>query len=76
MKVLVLGGDGMLGHELFRELRSRHEARVTLRQPLSAYAAKGLFDGANAFAGVDARSPGRVEAVLEDCLAWLTRTDI
>ena len=66
MKVLVLGGDGMLGHELFRELRSRHEARVTLRQPLSAYAAKGLFDGANAFAGVDARSPGRVEAVVEE----------
>jgi dTDP-4-dehydrorhamnose reductase len=56
----------MFGHELFRELRSRHEARVTLRQPLSAYAAKGLFDRANAFAGVDARSPGRVEAVLDE----------
>lgn len=66
MKVLVLGGDGMLGHELFRELRSRHEARVTLRQPLSAYAAKGLFDRTNAFAGVDARAAGRVEAVLEE----------
>jgi dTDP-4-dehydrorhamnose reductase len=65
VKVLVLGGDGMLGHELFRELRVRHEARVTLRQPLAAYGVKGGFDRGNAFAEVDARSPGRVEAVLE-----------
>jgi dTDP-4-dehydrorhamnose reductase len=66
MRVLVLGGDGMLGHELFRALRAAHEARVTLRQPLAAYAAKGLFDRGNAFAGVDARSAGSVEAVLAE----------
>jgi dTDP-4-dehydrorhamnose reductase len=66
MKVLVLGGDGMLGHELFRQLRGSHDARVTLRQPFSAYAAKGLFERGNAFAGVDARAAGRVEAVLEE----------
>jgi dTDP-4-dehydrorhamnose reductase len=65
MRILVLGGDGMLGHELFRHLRGAHDARVTLRQPLSAYAAKGLFERGNAFAGVDARAAGRVEAVLE-----------
>jgi dTDP-4-dehydrorhamnose reductase len=64
VKILVLGGDGMLGHELFRQLRGRHEARVTLRQPLAAYAAKGLFDAGNAFAGIDARAPGRVEEVI------------
>ena len=66
MKVLVLGGDGMLGHELFRQLCGPHDARVTLRQPLSAYAAKGLFERGNAFAGVDARTAGRVEAVLDE----------
>jgi dTDP-4-dehydrorhamnose reductase len=62
--VLVLGGDGMLGHELYLELRHRHEARVTLRQPLAAYAGQGLFDAANAFAGVDVRLPGRLEEVV------------
>jgi dTDP-4-dehydrorhamnose reductase len=64
MRVLVLGGDGMLGHELFGQLRGRHEARVTLRQPLAAYASKGLFDAGNAFAGIEARAPERVEEVI------------
>lgn len=64
MKVLILGGDGMLGHELFFELRSRHETRVTLRQPLAAYAGRGLFTADNAFGGIDARAPGALEQVI------------
>ena len=64
MKVLVLGGDGMLGHELFLQLRARHETRVTLRQALAAYSGRGLFDASNAFTGVDVRRTGSVEAVL------------
>ncbi len=66
MKVLVLGGDGMLGHELFLHLRARHETKVTLRQPLAAYSSKGLFTGGNAYAGVDARAYAALERVLED----------
>ena len=64
MKVLVLGGDGMLGHELFLMLRGRHETRVTLRQPLAAYAAGGLFDAGNAYAGVDIRMSGKIDEVV------------
>jgi dTDP-4-dehydrorhamnose reductase len=64
VKVLVLGGDGMLGHELFLALRGRHETRVTLRQPLAAYAANGLFDSSNAFADIDVRMGGRLEDVV------------
>ncbi len=37
MRILILGGDGMLGHRLLRQLAPRHETRVTLRQPLDAY---------------------------------------
>jgi dTDP-4-dehydrorhamnose reductase len=66
VKIVVLGGDGMLGHELFVQLRSRHEARVTLRQPLAAYSAKGIFTAANTFAGVDVRQYASVERVLND----------
>jgi len=65
VKVLVLGGDGMLGHELFLELRQRHETKVTLRQPLATYAGARLFDSANAFAGIEARTGNDVERVLE-----------
>jgi dTDP-4-dehydrorhamnose reductase len=64
VKVLVLGGDGMLGHELYLALRGRHETRVTLRQPLSAYAAGGLFDAGNAYAGVDIRTMGKIDEVV------------
>lgn len=66
MKVLVLGGDGMLGHELFFSLRERHETRVTLRQPLAAYGAHGLFNAQNAVPQIDVRAPGGIEQVLED----------
>ncbi len=66
MRILVLGGDGTLGHELFLQLRGAHDARVTLRQPLAAYSGKGLFDSGNAFAGVDVRTAGRVEQVLAE----------
>ncbi len=66
MRVLILGGDGMLGHELFLHLRAGHETKVTLRQPLAAYPAQGLFEPGNAFAGVDLRLPGRLDEVFGD----------
>lgn len=66
MKVLILGGAGMLGHELLGQLRARHDTRVTLRQSLEAYASCGLFDSGNAYSDVDVCAPGRVEQVLTD----------
>ncbi|HEY3077200.1 MAG TPA: SDR family oxidoreductase [Burkholderiales bacterium] len=66
MKVLILGGAGMLGHELLRQLQERHETRVTLRQSLAAYASCGLFSAGNAVSDVDVCAPGRVEQVLTD----------
>src|SRR5260370_22888030 len=30
MRILVLGGDGMLGHQLLRQLGTRHEVHATL----------------------------------------------
>jgi dTDP-4-dehydrorhamnose reductase len=65
MKVLILGGDGMLGHQLFARLRQGHEVKVTVRGELSAYEQFGLFDGAHTFAGVDARQPQAVQRTLE-----------
>src|SRR3954470_16485248 len=66
MRALILGGDGMLGHEVFLHLRADHEARVTLRQPLSSYASQGLFDATNAFGDIDVRTSGAIERVLDD----------
>lgn len=53
MRILILGGDGMLGHQLFKSLSSRHDVRVTLRQRLSAYKQFNLFNAENAYEGID-----------------------
>lgn len=66
MKILILGGNGMLGHRLLLSLRLRHQVRVTLRQDLTAYLHQGLFTPDNAFAGVDVRSTDQLEEVFSD----------
>lgn len=55
----------MLGHQLLTSWRDRHEVRVTLRQPLEAYARFGLFTSGNSIAGVDATDRVRVDAIVE-----------
>lgn len=55
MRILIFGGDGMLGHRLMRDLAPRHEVRVTLRRRLSDYASHGMFSAANSFDRIDVR---------------------
>jgi len=66
MRILILGGDGMLGHQLLRHFEGRYETRVTLRQDSTAYAGYGLFRKGNSYAGIDVRSTERLIEVLSD----------
>lgn len=66
MRILVLGGDGMLGHRLLMQLREHHDIRVTLRRDLVEYAACGMFDQRNAYPDVDVLSSQRLIEVLSD----------
>ena len=66
MRVLILGGDGMLGHRLFLHLRDRHEVRVTLRRPLEDYEEYDLFDHDNSYPEVDTRDEDRLLEVMSD----------
>jgi dTDP-4-dehydrorhamnose reductase len=65
VKILILGGDGMLGHQLL-SLAGRHEVYVTLRQPLDAYRQYGLFSAQNAIGGVDARNTSQLSGVVHE----------
>jgi dTDP-4-dehydrorhamnose reductase len=65
VKILILGGDGMLGHELLTMWGERHEVTVTVRQPLAAYAPYGLFSPRNTIDGVDARDLDAVRSVID-----------
>lgn len=64
MRILVLGGDGMLGHQILKQLSPRHQVAVTLRQDKSSYDSYGLFSEDNSFFGIDVRSIDRVSEVM------------
>lgn len=66
MRILILGGDGMLGHQLLQRFEGRYETRVTLRQDLTTYARYGLFHAGNSYAGIDVRSTDRLLEVFSD----------
>lgn len=55
MKVLILGGSGMLGHKLWQTFEQRFDAYVTFRGSAGAYARTALFDPARAIGGVSAQ---------------------
>ena len=66
MRILILGGDGMLGHQLFRHLSGNHEVKVTLRQDLDTYKSYGLFVINNSYPGIDVRYLGHLKDVISD----------
>lgn len=63
MRILILGGDGMLGHRLLCHFGASHEVRATLRGPLERYAVFGLFHVGNTVGGVDLQDFGTVRRV-------------
>lgn len=66
MRILVLGGDGMLGHQLVRMLCASHMVHATLRGAPAAYDRFGLYSHQNASFGVDVTAIERlVEVVAE-----------
>jgi dTDP-4-dehydrorhamnose reductase len=54
MRVLILGGTGMLGHKLWQAYRTRFDSWVTIRRSFSDYACYGLFDRERTLDGIDA----------------------
>ena len=53
MRILILGGAGMLGHRLVVDLSKDFEVWTTLRGSVHAYEQHGVFDPARTLEGVD-----------------------
>jgi dTDP-4-dehydrorhamnose reductase len=66
VRILILGGGGMLGHQLLLHLQPRHEVRVTLRQNLGAYALFNMFSSDIVYDNIDIRSLERIVEVMAD----------
>ncbi|MBL9093714.1 MAG: SDR family oxidoreductase [Planctomycetaceae bacterium] len=64
MRCLIIGGDGMLGHQLLRSLAARHEVRCTLRRDAAHYLPYGMFTAANSYFNVDVEAFDRVREVV------------
>lgn len=56
MRCLIVGGNGMLGHQLLRSWQSRHDVRATVRGPLHRYSSSGVLHAGNTFAGIEVQA--------------------
>ncbi len=65
MKILILGGDGMLGHEVSSELAKVHEVTVSLRQAEEKYRGS-LFANQRAIFGIDLRDRSAIGRVMDN----------
>ena len=66
MRILILGGSGMLGHQLFRSLSERHRVRVTLQHRLADYPFPGLFCEENTYQSIDLRKEDAIRRVFAE----------
>ena len=64
MRLLILGGSGMLGHQLWRSLHAQHDIWVTLRRPVADFTAHNLFDEAKAIQVDDITDDTALDQVL------------
>lgn len=66
MKILILGGNGMLGHQLFLHFSKNYTVKVTLRKSESSYEKAKLFNQNNAFYNIDVNDFKSVERIILD----------
>ncbi|MFN2499494.1 MAG: dTDP-4-dehydrorhamnose reductase family protein [Pyrinomonadaceae bacterium] len=57
LRLLILGGSGMLGHKLWQVLSQRFDAFVTFRNLADAYTRYGIFDAERSLGGIAADDP-------------------
>jgi dTDP-4-dehydrorhamnose reductase len=65
MKILILGGDGMLGHQLLNSFKEKFEVKVTLRKHIKEYTHYKIFTHDNTFDQVDVRDFEKLSSVIE-----------
>ncbi|MFT5519469.1 MAG: dTDP-4-dehydrorhamnose reductase [Enterobacterales bacterium] len=66
MKILILGGSGMLGFQLFKEWRESHTVRLTLRGSKEDYPTNTLLNADTNYFNVDVSLIDCLKSVLND----------
>jgi dTDP-4-dehydrorhamnose reductase len=65
MKLLILGGNGMLGHKLVQVLQGKFDVWTTLREDFDRYEKFGIFEREKTVCGVDAEKFETVKNAIE-----------
>ena len=66
MKILILGGSGMIGHALYLHLRKKHEVYITLRDSSKDNSLTDIFFKGDCFHAIDAFHLERVNKIVKD----------
>jgi dTDP-4-dehydrorhamnose reductase len=67
MRVLILGGSGMLGHKLVQVLSEDLDVYSTIRTPFSDVAGIDIFDRDQTLTGFDAMRESHIREAIEAC---------
>ena len=65
-RLLILGGDGMLGHQLLQHFDNKYVVKVTLRKKFDDYKIYNLFNRENSIFEVEASNIGNLSKVFSD----------
>ena len=65
MRVLILGGNGMLGHKLVQALGRDFETFTTIRRKFDAVERFGIFDEDKTITGIDVTSPDQLTKAIK-----------
>jgi dTDP-4-dehydrorhamnose reductase len=65
MKVLILGGNGMLGHKLVQVFQGKFDVWTTLRETFESYGKFDIFEREKTICGVDAEKFETVKNAIE-----------
>jgi dTDP-4-dehydrorhamnose reductase len=65
MKVLILGGNGMLGHKLVQVFHNKFDVWTTLREDFDKYEKFGIYEREKTVCGVDAEKFETVKNAIE-----------
>tara|TARA_B100001250_G_scaffold26775_1_gene22079 strand:- start:6602 stop:7474 length:873 start_codon:yes stop_codon:yes gene_type:complete len=66
MKILILGGSGMLGHTFLQSLEKSHRVKCTLRSEIQSYNNAHYFNKENSIENIDVLDELGLEKVIED----------
>ena len=55
-RILIFGGDGMLGHQLLKSFQSNYHVTTTLRNSINSYKSFELFNHENSIFDIDVRN--------------------